>query len=889
MRTFAVLGPTEASLGDGPVDIGGPLPRRLLAALVVAERRPVPDDRLAELIWADSPPAEPGTAVQVYVSRLRRALADGDRSVISRAPAGYRLAAEPGATDVERFAARVATARALTGAAAVTAFEEALALWRGEPYQDLPDDVDVAAARARLREFHETVQEEHVTARLAAGDEVGAIAALEGLVRAAPLRERRWELLAIALYRAGRHAEAVAALGRARELIAAELGVDPGPELSRLERELAAPAPRPVARPTRPLSSFVGRDADLALLSELVATRRLVTVVGTLGMGKTRLVNEYAATRTDHDGPWLVRLADVTDPAALPSAIAGALRLAERAGEPFEPVAAALRGRHGLLILDNCEHLVRHVAAFTRELLGRVPDLRVLATSRVPLGVDGEHLLPLGPLSTVDAAALLADRIGAVRPQWTPDAGEVRSLADALDGIPLAIELAAARTRVLGVHEITAGLDDRFEVLGSALEAAVAWSVGLLTPAVRAALLRLWPFEGGFPRSAVEGPDALDAITTLVEHSLVVAETDGPQTRYRMLETIRAYCRKNDPAPAASRAAHAAWVHAFLAESVAALRGRHAAAAIRAITRELPNIRAAIGHDLDAAPTAALRSAGLMLWHWARSGLLAEGRRLLDAALRAAPDAPTGDIALARAARAVLGYADGEVAGAHARINAAARLVDPAAEPVLYGELRFYEALAHLPAGDPESALAAATEAHRHGRATGAGWLIAQSTLMWGSALALAGRTDEAAAKMREANRVALDHGIGWSAAISELMLAQLLLDVGGPAAADEAIGLLCRAVAGFRAEEDIVQAVLVLHNGVIALAATGAPVAELRAAVHRQVVRHGLVLEQTYAWGRTPEGWYEGVEPTGEPLSLDDTVALFLEHSGHRNLPPVP
>lgn len=528
MVTYAVLGPLEVRAGDRPVHVGGRLPRRLLAILIAAEGRPVSEDSLVEELWGGSGPRNPAGALQVYVSRLRRVLPG---TALQRSVGGYRLPASD--TDVERFRSHLARARASAAddrhADAHEAFETGLRLWRGTPYEDLADDESTAAIRAALLEQRDTAQEESAAALLATGDHPGAVAALELLVHAAPYRERRWQLLALALYRSGRQADALAAVRRVRALLAEELGVDPGPELRELEGRIlsqdpALAGPVAVTRPPgdRPLSSFIGRDAELAVLDRLADTHRLVTVVGPAGSGKTRLAVEWAGRDV------VVRLADVTDPAPLVSAIAAAVGVTGFTGDPYEALVKRLRLHGRPLVLDNCEHLVDDVARLVADLLDRVPALRVVATSRSPLGVDGEHSLPLGPLAADDAVALLTDRIRATLPGWLEqdtDRRELHRLAEALDRLPLALELAAARVRTFGVRALTEQLDDRFTVLGriphstmtphATLQEAVAWSFGLLSDEERDLAVRLWPYEGGFPLGAAASAAGLDVSVTI--------------------------------------------------------------------------------------------------------------------------------------------------------------------------------------------------------------------------------------------------------------------------------------------------------------------------------------------------------------------------------------
>jgi predicted ATPase/DNA-binding SARP family transcriptional activator len=914
VRTFGVLGSIQVLDGDRPVELGGPLPRRLLTALVAAEGRPVPDDRLSESVWEGRPPASSQTAMQVYVSRLRRALGDTGRDALRHTATGYRLLTTPGATDIERFTEQISAARLLAASSqsdkALPALDAAMRLWRGDPFADLPTDPGIAAARAHLRELRDSAEEDRVTARLAMGQDAAAVAELEALVRAAPYRERRWALLVLSLYRCDRQAEALAAVRRVRSLLADQLGIDPGPELQRLEQQVLRQDPglllpgrvspshdlayhQPIPRP---LSSFLGRDSDLALLAGLVGASRLVTVTGTAGVGKTRLAIEHAAARTDGDGPWLVRLADVTDPAVLSSAVAAATGVTETAAAIPDSLAKALHHRRGLLLLDNCEHLIDHVVPLVLGILDRAPGLRVLATSRVPLGVDGERLLPLDPLPIAQAVALLADRIRTVRPTWEPQEREldaVRHVATALDGIPLALELAAARAPVLGLHELAARLGDRLAVLGktpagsltphATLEAAIGWSVDLLPDTDRSMLLRLWPFEGGFPLEAVllSAETGMETLSSLVSRSMVVADTTAAPGRYRLLEIIRAYCRTHDPAPGASSAAHAAFIHRQAAHAAQELRGERSPDATRTLTRELPNIRAAIAHDLTADPEAALRTAGQLMWFWVRGGLLAEGRRLLERGLDAAPHAPARDIARARAAHAGLEYMAGD--GGHARetIAAVVRALPATGreDQALYAEARCYQAMLQVPDGDPETALAAAADAYRIGAELGLDWLAAQAELTRGTVLLMLGRTIDGREALHAAIRGALACGVDWTAAVSELMLAQSMLASGDPA-----LPTLRSALRRFRREGDTSNILMVLHHGAQALAADGQTerAEQLRAAVHQHSTQRGLRLQQTYAAGNVPDEWQTEPQTTGDddPPSLEATIALFENES---------
>ncbi|WP_433721428.1 BTAD domain-containing putative transcriptional regulator [Actinoplanes sp. CA-051413] len=881
MLSCRVLGPTELGAGRGVLDLGGPLPRRLVTALIAAGGRPVSGDALTAAVWGDDPPASPEVSLQAYVSRLRRALGAEHREALQRVGDGYRLTGAE--TDVAAFEAGVARGRELLDeqrpAEAVRAFDAALRLWRGEAFADLDGAVEVEAARARLGELRLVAVEERLAARLAVGDAPGAVAELTPAVRAEPYRERRWELLILGLYRSARQAEALSALRRIRALLADDLGVDPGPALQSLERRLlaqdpglllparAGPAPRPVTKApavTRPLSAFVGREAELAALEATMPATRLLSLVGPGGAGKTRLAVEYAATRPDADGPWLARLADVTEPDLLVSTIAAAAGVHQPAEPGPAGLSSALSGREALLILDNCEHLVAAVADLVVELLARCPQLRILATSREPLGVDGERLLPVTPLPSGDAVALLVDRIGAVRPGWSPDPddeAQLARLAEVLDGIPLALELAAARARVLGLGELVSLLGERFPALGrvprgalaphATLEAAVAWSVDLLPAADRALLLRLWPFAGGFTveAAAAVGSD-LEALSSLVTRSVVSADTTVTPTRYRLLGIIRAFCQEHDPDPAASRAAQAAWVRALVERTAPELRGERSAHAIRVLNREVPNLRAALAHDLVADPGAALRTAGLLEWFWFRGGHVAEGLRLLTTALAGAPDAPAVDRALALATCGTLRFIGGDVDGAAECLwQAKALLAEPDSQDGwrLVSQLRYYESLLWSARGDYDTAAVRARESIAVSVRIGEQWATPAGEMALGGALTGLGELLESRRVLTGAARHAGELRQNWIAAMSELLLARAWLV---PADPDPAAALreLGAALGRFREEDDVGNVLSCLHTGAYALTLSGRPElgATLLAAVRHQGARRGLRPEAT-------------------------------------------
>ncbi|MEV6298752.1 BTAD domain-containing putative transcriptional regulator [Actinoplanes sp. NPDC051861] len=891
-----VLGPTEVEAGGVRVDLGGPLPRRMVAALLAAEGRPVSEDALAEALWAGDPPASPTVSLQAYVSRLRRALG-GERDALERAGDGYRLRVDR--TDSAHFADLVERGRTLLASErpgeALRVFDEALAMWRGEAFAGLPDFA--APSRARLAELRAVAAEERQAARIGSGDAPGAVGDLKEGVRVEPYRERRWELLILAQYRSGRQADALASLRRVRALLADELGIDPGPALQELESRLLAQDPRlllPSSRPAaavRPLTTFLGRTAELAVLNQLTSTNRLVTLVGPGGAGKTRLAVEHAAGKTrptvghsagetrpaveqTADRAWFVRLADATDPVL---AVAAALGLR---GSTVEAVTAALANRGGLLLLDNCEHLVEPVATLVLHLLAHCPGLRILATGREPLGVDGERLLPVAPLPASDAIALLTDRISAIRPGWRPNPAEsvhLERIATALDGIPLALELAAARARVLSLAELSDLLGDRFPELGpvprgalaphQTLEAAVAWSVDLLSPADRALLLRLWPFEGGFSLTAVGPPEPpaggrpgegkpgggkpggrgrsdLTALSSLVARSVVVADTGVTPARYRLLEIIRAYCRAHDPDPDGSRAAHAAWVRAFVLRWIPELTGERSAHAIRMLNRELPNLRAGVEHDLTADPVAALRTAGLLGWFWFRGGHVTEGLRLLTQALNGAPDAPVADRARAWSSCVILRFIAGDLTGAAESVKetyAAAGTPADRDTRLVQVQTLYYDSLLHEATGDFVTAAARARESMAAARVYGEDWMVASGKVCLGFALAGLGEIAEGRRTLAEAIAESLAQNSRWMAGLGELALGRALL--GGDPDPVAALAALRRGIELFQGENDLGDVLICLHTGAYALALSGRREAGTRllAGVRAYAVRHGV------------------------------------------------
>jgi predicted ATPase/DNA-binding SARP family transcriptional activator len=606
----------------GPVRIGSARQRRLLAALTADLGRSVDVGRLVELVWADDVPADPAGAVQTNVARLRRLLPDGIR--IATTPEGYRLEADRGAVDSTAFADHIAAAAAASDPATRGKhLGAALALWRGCPYPEL-DHPAVAPEIARLMELRAAAAEQHAEALLAAGRVAEAVAELEALVAAEPLRENAVAVLMHALVLAGRQSEALAAFARLRSLLADELGLDPSPQLRELERRVlcqdlpaplspAAVAQAPQLRLRVPISSFVGREGALAYTDDLLRQHRVVTLCGPGGVGKTRLALHVAGTAADRydDGVVLVEFGE-GGPGDVESVLAAALRMTDASGPGgfADRVVALLAVRNQLLVLDNCEHVADEVAGLAETICAGAARVDLLVTSREPLRIDGERVVGVEPLSRDDAAALFTDRMCAAEPAADDPGGVapelVAEVCRRLDGLPLALELAAARAASLGLCGLLRELDEPFPVLRGGRRTATArhrslrdvveWSYGLLDDDQRALFERLSVFAGPVEYAAVEAVcgDAA-ALPDLVDRSLVVRRAGDPQT-FGMLETLRAFGRSRlaaDPSAARLRVGHATWAAGLAEEVSAARRGPGEAAALRRFDVHLADLRRA--------------------------------------------------------------------------------------------------------------------------------------------------------------------------------------------------------------------------------------------------------------------------------------------------------
>ncbi|GAP50461.1 BTAD domain-containing putative transcriptional regulator [Streptomyces azureus] len=687
---YRILGTTQALRTDGTVvPVGGARLRALLTVLALRAGRTVPVGLLVDEVWGGEPPADAPGALQALVGRLRRALGP---DAVASAEGGYRLTAAPDDVDLHRFERLAGEGlRALADgdpAKAAVILDDALALWRGPALADLPDRAAEAARRDTRR--LDVLRARH-SAALALGQAEQSLPELTALCDSHPLDEPLQTLRLRALRDAGRTAEALDAYEDVRRLLADRLGADPGPELRSLHAQLlklgdgipasdpAADAPA-VGNLRARLTSFIGRESDIEAIRRDLTAARLVTLLGPGGAGKTRLSQEAAETvrHAMPGGVWLAELAPVDDPAAVPEAVLTAVgaretvlygagaegiraAVADRLDDPVERLVEHCSRPRMLLILDNCEHVAEAAARLAEELLEHCPGLTVLATSREPLGVPGELLRPVEPLPEPVALRLLADRGTAARPGFRTedDPQACAEICRRLDGLPLAIELAAARLRMLTPRQIADRLDDRFRLLTSGsrtvlprqqtLRAVVDWSWDLLDEDERDVLRRLSVFAGGCDLPAAEavcGPVALEALGSLVDRSLVVATPPGEsgdgEMRYRLLETVTEYAAERldeSGQRADAERAHLTYFRELARTADPLLRGPDQLAAIRRLEREYENLRTALRHAVALRDEQeALCLTLSLVWYWQMRDLRIEARNWCREVMALGPD-----------------------------------------------------------------------------------------------------------------------------------------------------------------------------------------------------------------------------------------------------------
>jgi predicted ATPase/DNA-binding SARP family transcriptional activator len=520
-RVLGPLAPTSASAQQ----------RLLLSYLLVHANRFVTADRLVEELWGSALPADAAAALRTQVARVRRRLPAG---ALITEPGGYRLVVAGDDLDSAVFERLVEQGQV----------ESALSLWRGGAYEEFAERSFAQVEAARLEQLRLHAEEARARRLMALGDASAAASAADALVAAHPERESARAVLMEALYRDGRQGAALATYQSWRKELVDEYGLEPTPELSQLQQHILRHH-LPLPALPRPVDSFLGRDADVAQVRTLLHAARLLTLTGPGGVGKTRLAVEVAHAVADEypDGATMCDLAAVSDAGAVARAVGWTLGLTEVSGNRIEDqLVGHLRGRRMLIVLDGCEHLLDAAADLAAELVSRTDEVTVLATSRERLAVPGEHLQAVAPLAAEASLRLFRDRARAVNTGLAATDEQVASVCSRLDGLPLAVELAAARVGSLRVDQMVSALDDRFAVLADrrrSLAATLQWSYDLLTDAERDALCRLSAFFGTFDREAAAafGVDT-GVLLRLADRSLV----DGANP-YRLLDSVRDYAR----------------------------------------------------------------------------------------------------------------------------------------------------------------------------------------------------------------------------------------------------------------------------------------------------------------------------------------------------------
>jgi predicted ATPase/DNA-binding SARP family transcriptional activator len=690
---FAILGPVEVLHLGTPVRVLGTKERLLVARLLIQPGAVVSTDALIDAVWRGEPPGNARNALHAVVTRLRRSLGPPARELLRARPPGYLLAVDRAQVDACRFEDLVAAGRQRLPEdpqAASALLDDALRLWRGSALQDLAEEEFARAEIDRLNALRMTAVEARIDAELALNRHTDVLAELTALVAEHPLREHLRSQLMLALYRSGRQADALEVYRQTRALLVEELGVEPGPELTTLYQQIlrqdTAVAPRPMsvrARLPARITPFIGRTAELADLCAVLRRSRLVTVLGPGGSGKTSLaleaVRELVSNDTERwpDGAFFVDLAAVTDHGQVSSSVAAALGLRSGPGGAGTPttaeqlIEAFTRDRALLLVLDNCEHLTNAVATLTDRILRAANDLTLLATSREPLGLIGEVTWSIPGMAIAEATRLFEQRAAAARPTFALDPESesvVAEICARLDGMPLAIELAAARLRALPVAEIAKRLDDRFALLTTGgragparhqtLRATIDWSYQLLTEPERSLFARLSVFVGPWTLAAAEAVCAdstqptgqiLDLLTRLVDRSLVEPEP-GPAARFRMLETIRQYA--DDQLQHRGELGYLRGRHAAYFLALAEEAGTHpeSPTSWAALEQAQPDLHTALQWALtERADAVLLRFAAALGWYWAtwhdRDGI-AWMRAILDVV------PPTPSLEYGRALRA---------------------------------------------------------------------------------------------------------------------------------------------------------------------------------------------------------------------------------------------
>lgn len=832
-----MFGNFDVTLDGARVDVRAGLSRAILARLALTAGAPVIAEQLIADLW-DEPPANAVGSLRVYVSRLRSGPLG---SVLQGGRGGYRLDLDADEVDVLRFRRLVNDAIAAGDEASHQQWATPLSLWTATPFEDLTAFPFAVAALRELRGLRRSLLERLAQSFLERGEAAKAIAELEPAVAEEPLQQALVSLLARAYSAGGRTSEALAVIDGMRDLLVEREGLDPSPALLSLRQAIlrqdvsvAAPNTEAVVRRHNipvPLTRLVGRQEELHRIEDARAANRLVTLVGPGGAGKTRLAVESArrSTKSIDAEQWMVDLSAVPEGGDVLAATADALGASDHS---MASIAARLEGRRTLVILDNAEHVIRATRMLATELLSSCAGLALLVTSREPLSVAGEYVIRVTGLvgdAADEAVQLFRERSTAARGGLAPahsDDATIRRMCRMLDGLPLALELAAGRTDVLSIGELSTALDRGEQLPGgvfeerrhASLENTIRWSTDGLDPDELALLIELSGFAGPFTLDAIEhictvtARPLRDLALSLARKSLVaVDETENGQRRYRLLESMKAFVRpmRVSSSSAAWELRHRTYFAALVDELAPAVHTHAAPAAHTLLDTLAPDLqlateRAIAADDRDMA----LRLASGQAWHWFKRGWLAEGRAVIERALAIAEPSDPAIEARALVGGVNLAYQTGDAQTAFEYVRMGIQRAMEGNDRQSLARLLAYAAYGRSLFGELEESERIMAEAMSHADDV-PDWLRAELYMSKGQTLRALDRRALALDSLAQAQTLARRAGNAWALTSSEYVAGKILIEVKRPT---EAVRLLARGAQSAAATGDHPGALALLH-----------------------------------------------------------------------------